>query len=351
MAQEQNYSVNYSINVEATKGTQQVQAFADAVGKLVQAKNSFTPAITNIKKMMDEIDKTFRTKSGKKRDYTFTLSINTDSSEQKLGRVKSLLTEINTLAKGINVSVNAGQALDTNRIKANAKDQRNRRLADERNTGIKQSAAQSVNSMMSAQKSITKVIGKINSAMTHLEKGREINIKTETAEERIRRLLALMGQLRGASTFSVTANTPQGYAGKVGATGAPFAPNHAFVLPQKVADQLNTSLVKNRVLGDQKAQQQRTLLSDKLSNYRETVGVRASEWDRQRVARNYDVEQNRIANERVQLNREQRSVERQNTAGIVRQIQGQSRAQAGYQTSKQKAAINRLQYMRGPSMN
>ncbi|MFR9546384.1 MAG: phage tail tape measure protein, partial [Rikenellaceae bacterium] len=198
MAQEQNYSVNYSINVEATKGTQQVQAFADAVGKLVQAKNSFTPAITNIKKMMDEIDKTFRTKSGKKRDYTFTLSINTDKSEEKLNRIKGLLSEIKTLASGINVTVNAGQALETNKIRANAKALRDKRVADERNTGIKQSAAESVNSMMSAQKSITKVIGKINSAMTHLEKGREINIKTETAEERIRRLLALMGQLKGA---------------------------------------------------------------------------------------------------------------------------------------------------------
>lgn len=54
MAQEQNYSVNYVINVEATKGTQQVQAFAEAVGKLVQAKASLTPAVNNIKQMMDE---------------------------------------------------------------------------------------------------------------------------------------------------------------------------------------------------------------------------------------------------------------------------------------------------------
>ena len=73
MSQEQNYSVNYSINVEATKGPQQVQAFADAVGKLVQAKASLTPAVNNIKQMMDEIDKTFRTKSGKKRDYTYSI--------------------------------------------------------------------------------------------------------------------------------------------------------------------------------------------------------------------------------------------------------------------------------------
>ena len=351
MAQEQNYSVNYTINVEATRGTREVQSFADAVGNLIKAKTDLTPAVNNIQKMMNDIDKVFRTKNGKKRNFTYTLSIATDNAEQKLERIHKLLTDINTLSKGINISINAGQALDTNRIKANAKDQRNRRLADERNTGIKESAAESVSSMMSAQKSITKVIGKINSALTHLEKGREISIKTETAEERIKRLLALMGQLKGASTFSVTANTPQGYIGTSGATGVSFAPNHAFVLPQKVADQLNASLVKNRVLGDQKAEQQRTLMSDRLANYRETVGVRGAEWDRQRVARNYDVEQHRIANERVQLDRERRSVERQNTASIVRQIQGHSKAKASNQTSKQKAAINRLQYARTPSLS
>ena len=40
MAQEQNYQVNYSINVDASQGTKQVIAFGEAVGKLVQAKAS-----------------------------------------------------------------------------------------------------------------------------------------------------------------------------------------------------------------------------------------------------------------------------------------------------------------------
>lgn len=44
MAQEQNYQVNYSINVDASQGTKQVIAFGEAVGKLVQAKASLTPA-------------------------------------------------------------------------------------------------------------------------------------------------------------------------------------------------------------------------------------------------------------------------------------------------------------------
>ena len=46
MAQEQNYQVNYSINVDASQGTKQVIAFGEAVGKLVQAKASLTPAVT-----------------------------------------------------------------------------------------------------------------------------------------------------------------------------------------------------------------------------------------------------------------------------------------------------------------
>ncbi|MCS2761459.1 hypothetical protein NXV13_10525 [Bacteroides ovatus] len=44
MAQEQNYQVNYSINVDASQGTKQVIAFGEAVGKLVQAKASLTPS-------------------------------------------------------------------------------------------------------------------------------------------------------------------------------------------------------------------------------------------------------------------------------------------------------------------
>lgn len=90
MAQEQNYQVNYSINVDASQGTKQVIAFGEAVGKLVQAKASLTPAVTNIKNMMDEIDRVFRTKNGKKRNFDYRLTIDTKKSEEKLERIKGL---------------------------------------------------------------------------------------------------------------------------------------------------------------------------------------------------------------------------------------------------------------------
>ena len=65
MVQEQNYQVNYTINVDASQGTRQVIAFGEAVGKLVQAKASLSPAVNNIKTMMDEVDRVFRTKKGR----------------------------------------------------------------------------------------------------------------------------------------------------------------------------------------------------------------------------------------------------------------------------------------------
>ena len=65
MVQEQNYQVNYTINVDASQGTRQVIAFGEAVGKQVQAKASLSPAVNNIKTMMDEVDRVFRTKMGR----------------------------------------------------------------------------------------------------------------------------------------------------------------------------------------------------------------------------------------------------------------------------------------------
>ena len=183
MAQEQNYQVNYSINVDASQGTKQVIAFGEAVGKLVQAKASLTPAVTNIKNMMDEIDRVFRTKNGKKRNFDYRLTIDTKKSEEKLERIKGLLTDISTLSKGISLTINAGQALDSKKIKANAKSLYEKKAAEMRKAEIEKNAASSVGTMADAQKRITKAIGKINSALVSMERDRELQIKTGTAEK------------------------------------------------------------------------------------------------------------------------------------------------------------------------
>ena len=193
MAQEQNYQVNYSINVDASQGTKQVIAFGEAVGKLVQAKASLTPAVTNIKNMMDEIDRVFRTKNGKKRNFDYRLTIDTKKSEEKLERIKGLLTDISTLSKGISLTINAGQALDSKKIKANAKSLYEKKAAEMRKAEIEKNAASSVGTMADAQKRITKAIGKINSALVSMERDRELQIKTGTAENRLQQILSPIG--------------------------------------------------------------------------------------------------------------------------------------------------------------
>ena len=52
MAQTQNYEVYYDIKVNATEGTEQVTAFANAVEKLSKGRISFAPVVTNINERM-----------------------------------------------------------------------------------------------------------------------------------------------------------------------------------------------------------------------------------------------------------------------------------------------------------
>lgn len=354
MSQEQNYTVSYTINVEATKGTQQVQAFADSIGKLVQAKASLSPAVENIKKMMDDIDKAFRTKSGKKRDYSYKMNIDTSKTEEKLTRVKTLLTEISTLSKGINLVINAGQSLDSKTIKSQTKALLNKKLTDERNASIEKSAASSVKNMMDTQKRITKAIGKINAALATLERGREINIQTDVAKRRLQEILALMSQIKGAS--KMTLGMGMGSPGKGGAVPnhikPPFVynPQRDYVLPQAVSDKLQQRLITNRALAKQKAEFARGEDAAKVAMQRSMADIRRQEWDRQRTVRANDAAQKKAAAEAARAARERTRTEQRNAAQAVSAVRQQQRAVVTGQTNKQRAAINRLQYVRTPSI-
>ncbi|MCS3085444.1 hypothetical protein NXW09_29620 [Bacteroides ovatus] len=105
-------------------------------------------------------------------------------------RIKGLLTDISTLSKGISLTINAGQALDSKKIKANAKSLYEKKAAEMRKAEIEKNAASSVGTMADAQKRITKAIGKINSALVSMERDRELQIKTGTAENRLQQILS-----------------------------------------------------------------------------------------------------------------------------------------------------------------
>lgn len=146
--------------------------------------------------------------------------------------MKTLLTEIGELSKGINLVINAGQApLDTKKIKSNAKTLLDKKLSESRKAEIEKSAAASVKTMMETQKRITKAVGKINAALVTLEKGREVNIKTDVAKERLKELLGLMRQLKGASKMTMGVQMGSPSSGKGNVLVAPQTANTLFHPP------------------------------------------------------------------------------------------------------------------------
>lgn len=367
MAQEQNYQVNYSINVDASQGTKQVIAFGEAVGKLVQAKASLTPAVTNIKNMMDEIDRVFRTKNGKKRNFDYRLTIDTKKSEEKLERIKGLLTDISTLSKGISLTINAGQALDSKKIKANAKSLYEKKAAEMRKAEIEKNAASSVGTMADAQKRITKAIGKINSALVSMERDRELQIKTGTAENRLQQILSLLGRIKSASVISFNMQGGIPSEGLTPSVPVPYAPQ-AFVMPEKARQKLMERLYAGQQLHRQKlvhaeelftADQRRkaALAETAAAEKRRADEARAKERECKNAARaaekiRWQAEQARrkAETERIKAEQAARRQEQRNAMQSVRLMQREHTAAGTLYRSKRRAAINRIQYSKAPSL-
>ena len=367
MAQEQNYQVNYSINVDASQGTKQVIAFGEAVGKLVQAKASLTPAVTNIKNMMDEIDRVFRTKNGKKRNFDYRLTIDTKKSEEKLERIKGLLTDISTLSKGISLTINAGQALDSKKIKANAKSLYEKKAAEMRKAEIEKNAASSVGTMTDAQKRITKAIGKINSALVSMERDRELQIKTGTAENRLQQILSLLGRIKSASVISFNMQGGIPSEGLTPSVPVPYAPQ-AFVMPEKARQKLMERLYAGQQLHRQKlvhaeelftADQRRkaALAETAAAEKRRADEARAKEREcknaaraAEKIRRQAEQARRKAETERIKAEQAARRQEQRNAMQSVRLMQREHTAAGTLYRSKRRAAINRIQYSKAPSL-
>lgn len=367
MAQEQNYQVNYSINVDASQGTRQVIAFGEAVGKLVQAKASLTPAVTNIKNMMDEIDRVFRTKNGKKRNFDYRLTIDTKKSEEKLERIKGLLTDISTLSKGISLTINAGQALDSKKIKANAKSLYEKKAAEMRKAEIEKNAASSVGTMADAQKRITKAIGKINSALVSMERDRELQIKTGTAENRLQQILSLLGRIKSASVISFNMQGGIPSEGLTPSVPVPYAPQ-AFVMPEKARQKLMERLYAGQQLHRQKlvhaeelftADQRRkaALAETAAAEKRRADEARAKEREcknaaraAEKIRRQAEQARRKAETERIKAEQAARRQEQRNAMQSVRLMQREHTAAGTLYRSKRRAAINRIQYSKAPSL-
>ena len=376
MAQEQNYQVNYNINVDASQGTKQVMAFGEAVGKLVQAKASLTPAVNNIKNMMEEVDRVFRTKNGKKRSFDYRLTIDTKNSEQKLERVKALLSDISTLSKGISLTINAGQVLDTKKVKSATKSLYEKKAAEMRKADIEKNAASSVTTMADAQKRITKAIGKINSALVSVSQGRELNLKTDVAERRLQTVLSLLKQLKSASTFTLnirgglpvtSASTPFPYMPDV---PVPFTPQ-PFVMPEKSRQKLMEKLYTGQQMHRQRMAQEAERYEAQQARNSRRKAEQDADWRRRNAAREAErLQRQAEAARRKEAASARRAEERRHKAEIaeqqraekaarqreqrtamqsVRLMQREHTAAGTLYRSKRRAAINRIQYSKAPS--
>lgn len=365
MSQIKDYQVNYAINVTATEGVQQVQKFAAAVKELNAAKTSFEPAVKNINAMMQQMEQTFRPK-GRKRDYNFKFDIDSRKGEQKLERIKTLVSEIKEITGGINLVINAGQRLDTNTIRSQTKALISKKELEGQKKAIRKSAADSMKTVQERQKEIAGVIGKINSALTSVETGREINIKTDASKRKLEEILALLRQIKTASHISLPF--------RMGKGGTPHAaiPTSVFpsasTLTDKVWERQQSQYNRAkefRMLREIEAAQEQEYRQNiqkkkdafkRLEEAEEQRRKRYEYYERAKVEqmlrreREGERQQRREAVETARRKREQDREQKRNAAGAVRNVQKQAAMGETAYGNKRRAAINRLQYSRRPSI-
>nr|WP_308757818.1 phage tail tape measure protein [uncultured Bacteroides sp.] len=366
MTQIKDYQVNYSINVTATEGVQEVEKFAKAMKQLSDARSNFMPAVNSVNDMMQHIDKVFRPK-GRKREYTYKFDIDTSKSEKKLGSIKALLTDIKELTTGINVVINAGQKLDTNTIRSQAKALVGKKELEAQKRSIRKTASQSLKTVNEKQREVTGVIGKINSALTSLEAGREINIRTDAAKNRLTEILGLLRQIKTASNINMPFQMGSGK-GTSPATIPASAFQTGSILTDKVWQRQQKQVAKAS-----EARTRREIEARQEAEYRQNIQKkkdafrRTNEWlerrakiqeyyERakvERILRQEREEERRQKQEAAgaaRLQREQEREQKRNAAASVRNIQRQAAAGESAYGGKRRAAINRLQYSRRPSI-
>lgn len=366
MTQIKDYQVNYSINVTATEGVQEVEKFAKAMKQLSDARSNFMPTVNSVNDMMQHIDKVFRPK-GKKREYTYKFDIDTSKSEKKLESIKALLTEIKELTTGINVVINAGQKLDTNTIRSQAKALVGKKELEAQKRSIRKTASQSLKTVNEKQREVTGVIGKINSALTSLEAGREINIRTDAAKNRLTEILGLLRQIKTASDINMPFQMGSGKG-----TSPATIPASVFQ-PGSILTDKGWQRQQKQVAKASESRTMREIEARQEAEYRQNIQKkkdafrRTSEWlerrakiqeyyERAKVERVLKQEreeerrQKREAAGAARRKREQEREEKRNAMNSVRNMQKQAAAGESAYGGKRRAAINRLQYSRRPSI-
>lgn len=330
--------------------------------------------------MMTDIDATFRTKSGKKRDYSFKFNIDTNDTEAKLNRVKVLLTDIGELTKGVNLVINAGQKVDTRSIKSQVQVLTSKKELDRQQEENRQKAATAVKSVLDTRKMITRSIGKIHSAVASLERGREVNIKTDVAKSRLEELLVLMRQIRKESNFGmIIPGVPAARSGSGVVVPYAYQPEKPFTLSQKGQERLFTAQrlyeqksalsiqemeAKQRLQSEANAAKrlereqfqarklqgeiQKITLENQLRIEREAAHRMEKELERKR--KEEEKIRKKALSDREKQEKEKARLDRQSAVQSIQEMQRRVNTGNALYGKKRRAAINRIQYSKAPSM-
>ena len=306
---DQTYNVKYNIEVESTEATRQLGNFTAAVEALSKFKGDMSGAVENVQNALKAIDKALCTDpSGKGRKYNYKFNIDTKYGEAKLGRIVTALTTIENKSKGINLVVNPGKAFNSKAVQKNAAEIIRHSQEVFRNLS---------STTYTTQTSLTRSLGKINSALSHLERSRELNIQTDVAKGRLEEILALLGQVRTAAAAAMPLGRTIVQRAAKEKASQPQTTTQAFLLPPRVQEQLRAVLPRAIPVPDGKesaAAQKRA----------------AAEAERTRKAA-------------------EKSLRQQNVE-TVRGLLRQQTFAGNISNSRQRAAINRLQYSRTPSL-
>ena len=211
------------------------------------------------------------------------------------------------------------------------------------------------------------MIGKINSALTSLEAGREINIRTDAAKNRLTEILGLLRQIKTASNINMPFQMGSGK-GTSPATIPASAFQTGSILTDKVWQRQQKQVAKAS-----EARTRREIEARQEAEYRQNIQKkkdafrRTNEWlerrakiqeyyERakvERILRQEREEERRQKQEAAgaaRLQREQEREQKRNAAASVRNMQRQAAAGESAYGGKRRAAINRLQYSRRPSI-
>lgn len=276
---------------------------------LSKFKGDMSGAVENVQNALKAIDKALCTDpSGKGRKYNYKFNIDTKYGEAKLGRIVTALTTIENKSKGINLVVNPGKAFNSKAVQKNAAEIIRHSQEVFRNLS---------STTYTTQTSLTRSLGKINSALSHLERSRELNIQTDVAKGRLEEILALLGQVRTAAAAAMPLGRTIVQRAAKEKASQPQTTTQAFLLPPRVQEQLRAVLPRAIPVPDGKesaAAQKRA----------------AAEAERTRKAA-------------------EKSLRQQNVE-TVRGLLRQQTFAGNISNSRQRAAINRLQYSRTPSL-